>query len=170
MPRLCEVGKQYLQQKAKELVISAGHSPVLSHYAADGTPLSTKKTVEADIKKGLSVRRYGRETDEFPIQHAYYRTLAGLGGDAKTTAILRGPLPMTKGKSSLATFSAFQAFAQTARQLGHRGTCIAHYSFDRALFSSMTRVLKQFHKLQASQFRAPELGRDHEALELSYLL
>lgn len=166
MPRLCEIGKQYLQQKAKELVISAGQSPVLSHYAADGTPLSTKKTVEANIKKGLSVRRYGRETDEFLIQHAYYRTLAGLGGDTKTTAILRDPLPMTQGKSSLATFSAFQEFFRTTRQLGHRGICIAHYSFDRALFSSMSRLLKQFHKLQASQFRAPELGRDHETLEL----
>ena len=166
MPRLCEIGKQYLQQKAKELVISAGQSPILSHYAADGTPLSTKKTVEANIKKGLSVRRYGRETDEFLIQHAYYRTLVGFGGDTKTTAILRDPLPMTNGKGSLATFSAFQEFFKTTRQLGHRGICIAHYSFDRALFSSMTRVLKQFHKLQASQFQAPDLGRDHEALEL----
>ena len=93
MPRLCEIGKLYLKQTAKELVISAGQSPILSHYAADGTPLSTKKTVEANIKKDLSVRRYGRETDEFHIQHAYYRTLVGLGGDTKPQRFCETPCP-----------------------------------------------------------------------------
>ena len=123
MPRLCELGKAYLQQKARELVANAAQAPVLSHYSADGTPLSTKRKVNASMKKGFSVKRYGRETEEFLVQHGYIRTVDAFG-HASTVALLREPLPMTNGKGALATFSAFCDFFQTPRQLGHRGICI----------------------------------------------
>lgn len=165
MPRLCEIGKAYLQRKAKELVANAVQAPVLSHYSADGTPLSTKRKVNAKIKDGLTVKRYGKETEEFLVQHGYIRTL-DVFGHASTVAILRDPLPLTNGKGALATFSAFKSFFQTPRQLGHRGICIAHYAFDRALLSSVGRLLKQYHKLLAPQFAAPQLGKDSGALEL----
>lgn len=165
MPRLCEIGKAYLHQKARELVANASHSPILSHYSADGTPLSTKRKVTASFKKGHSIKRYGKETDEFLIQHGYFRTL-DVFGQSDTVAIMRDPLPMTSGKSALATFSAFTDFFRTPRQLGHRGICIAHYAFDRALLSSVGRLLKQYHKFLAPQFTAPQLGKDSAALEL----
>ena len=164
MPRLCELGKAYLQQKARELVANAAQAPVLSHYSADGTPLSTKRKVNASMKKGFSVKRYGRETEEFLVQHGYIRTVDAFG-HASTVALLREPLPMTNGKGALATFSAFCDFFQTPRQLGHRGICIAHYAFDRALLSSVGRLMKQYHKMLAPGFTAPQLGRDSGALD-----
>eukprot|EP00969_Alexandrium_andersonii_P144503 6389984-Alexandrium_andersonii.AAC.1 len=73
-------------------------------------------------------------------------------------------MALTEGKGSLATCAAVVEHCPTLMILGHRGICICHYASDRAILSSVGRLLKQHHTLKASEFAAPELGRDSGAL------
>ena len=163
--KFLEVCKAHLRQKARELVLEANNAPILVHYSSDGTPLSTKRTITAGQGQAYTVHRQGRDTEEFLVQHSFVRFLDGLG-QHRTAMVLREPLPLTEGKSGLALFSAAVAFNRTARELGHKGISVAHYSFDRAAFSSVGRYLKQHHKLLESSFGGEGQGMNAEALSL----
>jgi hypothetical protein len=164
--KFLEVCKAYLRQKAKELVLEAKGAPILVHYSSDGTPLSTKRTITAGQGQDYTVRRQGRDTEEFLVQHTFVRFLDGLGRH-RTAMVLREPLPLTEGKSGLALFSAAVEFNRTARELGHTGISVAHYSFDRAAYSAVGRYLKQHHKLLEPSFDGSAQGLTREALSLS---
>ena len=79
MARLCESGKQLLKSKAYDLVSEAEGRPVLFHYSADGTPLATRQRVVAEVGQGRRVSMQGRATEEYLVQHAFYRHI-GLDG------------------------------------------------------------------------------------------
>eukprot|EP00974_Lingulodinium_polyedra_P002545 238809-Lingulodinium_polyedra.AAC.1 len=58
-------------------------------------------------------------------------------------------------------------FLQIARQLGHQGISVAHYSFDRGGYSALQRLFKQHHQMLSLGFDASASGgKDSEALEL----
>ena len=164
--KFLEVCKAYLRQRAQELVLEANNAPMLVHYSSDGTPLSTKRTITAGQGSEYTVHRQGRDTEEFLVQHSFVRFLDGLGRH-RTAMVLREPMPLTEGKSGLALFSAATEFNRTARELGHTGISIAHYSFDRAAYSAVGRYLKQHHKILESTFDGCVQGLTREALSLS---
>jgi len=165
MARLCEIAKAFLKQRAIDLIHNARGSPVLAHYSCDGTPLSTKLRIRAGGAGGFSAHAEGRHTEEFLVQHCYYRSADALG-KASTTVMIRDPLPLTQGKTSAAIFSAGKEFCQTVRQHGHTGVSVSHYTFDRGLYSALQRMYKQHHQLLAPQFSAPAEGKDSNALSL----
>jgi len=166
MTRLCEAGKAYLQSKARALVLGAGNLPVLVHYSSDGTPISTKYRATAVLPTmaGTRVKREARETSEFLVQVGFARRLDP-SGKAVTACILRDPVPLVHGKTAWSLFSCGRDFFQTARQQGHRGISIAHYSFDRAAYSPLQTKFRQYHASMASQFKDPSRGFDSDMLE-----
>ena len=156
--RLAEVCKAFLKQRAMDLIATAAGSPVLAHYSCDGTPLSTKVKLKGGSPQGFSATAEGRQTDEFLVQHCFYRSADALGRTS-TTVLLRDPLPLTEGKTGVAVFAAGVQFAQTVRQHGHTGISVAHYAFDRALYSVLQKLFKQHYELLAPRFSAPAEGR-----------
>ena len=162
--RLCEVGKAFLQAKARSLVASANGQPILVHFSSDGTPISTKKQVKG-TSPAYSASRQGRDTEEYQVQHVFYRTLDS-AGQPSTVALVRDPVPLTHGKSALAIYSSGKAFFQNARQLGHMGISICTYSWDRAAYGALSRVWRQHHMVLGASFSMPERGLDSEALSL----
>ena len=165
MARLCEIAKAFLRQRAIDFIESTAGSPVLHHYSCDGTPLSTKLRINTDGSKGISVQAEGRHTEEFLVQHCFYRA-ADVLGNVRTTVMIRDPLPLTKGKTSASIFAAGTEFCKTARQHGHTGVSLAHYTFDRALYSALQKLFKQHHQLLASRFSAPAKGMDSNMLSM----
>ena len=117
------------------------------------------------VVHSFSVQRGGRETEEFLVQHSFYRTIEP-SGVTNTAVVLRDPLPLQHGKSSLAQFAATKAWHLSSRQMGHTGLSISHYSFDRAGYSSSSRLLKQHHRVLEATFQAPVEGKDSSALAL----
>ena len=162
--RLCEVGKALLQEKARTLVANAGSSPILVHFSSDGTPISAKKQFKGSSSK-VEVVRQGRDTEEYQVQHVFYRTLDAEGVPV-TTTVLRDPLPLTSGKTALAMYSAGVAFFRSARQLGHVGISVCTYTWDRAAYSAQARLWKQHHMMLAPGFAAPSQGLDSDALTM----
>lgn len=153
--RLCESIKYFLKAKGEALVRDAAGSPVLMSYSFDGTPLSVKTRMTAEWEKGAKVAITGRATSEYLVQHMYYRTY-GSTGRARTCLVIRDPLPLTSGKSAWALWSAGQEFKRTPMQIGHTGISIVHYVFDRAGYSALLRMNKQFHAhLHDSQMSTP---------------
>ena len=144
MARLCESGKELLISKAHELVSEAGGRPVLFHYSADGTPLATRQRVVAEVGRERRVSMQGRATEEYLVQHAFYRHI-GLDEKSRTAVVLRDPLPLTNGKGVLACFSAALAYIVHPRDMGHHGICISHYTFDRALYTGMEKLFRKHH-------------------------
>ena len=113
---------------------------------------------------GTRVKREARETSEFLVQVGFARRLDP-SGKAVTSCILRDPVPLVHGKAAWSLFSCGRDFFRTARQQGHRGISIAHYSFDRAAYSPLQTKFLQYHASMASQFEDPSRGFDSDMLE-----
>ena len=77
--------------------------------------------------------------------------------------LFRDPVRLAD-KASWCLFSAGRQFCPTARELGHRGVCVSHYSFDRATFSALDRKFRQLHGHVHAQ-----LARDLPAHEAALL-
>ena len=142
--RLCESGKQLLRQQAGALVNSAGMAPILMHYSADGTRLGARDRRSIEVG-GKKTKRQGERSDEYLVQHMFYRFIDPFG-KAQTVAVLRDPLPLTKGTTAEAIFSAAKEFLLYPRQMGHAGIIVVHYSFDRALYSAMRSKLRKYEQ------------------------
>lgn len=148
--RLCEIMKSYMQKQARRFVHDVAGAPLLLHYSSDGTPLNTVYRFQAKVKDKTEARA-GRATQEYLVQCAFLRRL-GSDGVARSMVVLRDSLPLTCGKGGWALFGAARAFLPTLREMEHRGLCIHHYAFDRALRSSLSRTFVQLHKLLAPQY------------------
>jgi hypothetical protein len=62
--------------------------------------------------------------------------------------------PMTEGKITIAIVPMILAAGHTLRGAGHKGLCIEHYAFDRAIFSAAVRLLKSWHSLHSGDYTA----------------
>ena len=71
---------------------------------------------------------------------------------------LRGPLPLTEGKTAMAFFSVALDFVPTLRQMGHRGIAVQCYAFDRACQSALAKYFQQRHQLVAPGFGGEVAG------------
>ena len=143
----------FFQAEAQRMVRHADDRPLLSYYSCDGTPMRTHHRNIAKVK-GMTVRRDGKATHEFLAQVAFLRYEEG--DEQVSSVAFAPPLPMTNGKSTLATFSASLQFMTSLRGLGHKGIAVHQYCFDRALSSSMSRLLQQHHQVEASLYGADE--------------
>ena len=145
LAKLCETGKQFMLNKARQLISAAAGAPVLISYSSDGTPVSTRKRATAKSSSNVSIMRTGKTTEEFLVQHAFVRYLDARGV-AHSTVVLQDPLPMTNGKSAWALLACAIDFLPTARKMGHSGISICHYAFDRMAYSALVRHLKGYHE------------------------
>jgi len=158
--KAAEVLKRYLRLAMERHVLAAKNRPALFSLAADGTPLLTQKRVVAQAKGGAKVVRSGGESEEYLIMQGLLRTRRA-DGTPVTVVLARDPLPLTEGKTADAVFAACEAFAPTLRQVGHRGLCIQHYEFDRALNAPLQRRFAQRHAaLARAGPSAPAAGAD----------
>ena len=143
----------FFKDEFQRMVSMADDRPVLYYYSCDGTPMRTHHRNIAKVK-GITVRRDGKASHEFLAQIAFMRYEEG---DCQVSSVaFAPPLPMTNGKSAVATFSAALEFMTPLRGLGHRGIAVHQYCFDRALSSSMSRLLQQHHRLQAPLYGTDE--------------
>ena len=150
--KLCEVLKAYMVRSAQANVQQGGQVPMLFTYSSDGTPVMTKTriSVQSGVSgKSAKVRRVGGQSEEFLLQLAFIRFRDDLGR-VHTLPILRDPLPLTEGKSSWAVFGCLQDFFPSLRDLGHQGVLIEHFSFDRALFTPLRRMVLQQQAISRS--------------------
>ena len=137
----------FFGDEVKRAVGRADDRPLLYYYSCDGTPMRTQHRNIAKVKD-ITVRRDGNATHDFLAQIVFLRYEDGPEQQVDTVRFA-APLPMTNGKSALATFSAALQFMTPLRALGHRGIAVHQYCFDRALASSMFRLLQQHHQLEA---------------------
>lgn len=153
MLQVGDVMKHHMEQSAKDLVLSASGRPVLCSYSSDGTPMKTAIRVvsDGDIHKS-SVVRHGRDCTEFLLQRSWYKTL-NFKGEAVLSVLIKDPLPLSDGKGADNCYTAAVRFAPLLKDMSHRGVSINHYSFDRALFTSMRRKLSQRHALLHARLR-----------------
>ena len=169
--RLCEVCKHVMEMEVRQLVVDAGNRPMLMHYSADGTPLSTKVRTQRQVSENLTVMREGRSQSELLVQHANFRTIDH-AGNAVTRVMLRDPLPLAHGKGAWAIFACGAEWATSLRQRGHRGIAVQHYCFDRAGYSASQRMFRPHQVVVApplQRHRAQE-GLAHCHRELAELV
>ena len=70
--KLCEVGKAYLQEKARALVRESNGRPVLFTYGSDGTPSLTRATFTSKGDPGKTVSRKAGLGTEFLVERAFF--------------------------------------------------------------------------------------------------
>jgi len=136
-----EAAKTVLWDKAKALVDSARLRPILFCYGCDGTPICLTGTFVSSFG-GAAVRRRGGDGQELLIQRGYVVTKDSVG-EIASEALLRDIVPLSAGKGSWNCFTAATQFFPHLRQLGARSIIISSTCFDRALQSSMSRLLAQ---------------------------
>ena len=138
---IVEAAKSVLLSKAKSLVASARLRPILFCYGCDGTPIRLTGTFVSSFG-GAAVRRRGGDGQELLIQRGYVITKDSLG-DLTSAAIIRDLLPLSEGKGSWNCLTAATRFFPHLRELGAQSITITSTCFDRALQSSMSRMLAQ---------------------------
>ena len=140
--KLCEIGKAFMQEKARALVRGAGGRAILHTYGSDCTPLLTGVSYTTQLQGGRVVVRKGSEGAEFLVQRSFLKT-TDASGDPVQTVLFTEPVPLTQGKSAWCQFTAAQRFFPMLRALGHKGVSVSHYCFDRMMQSSLNRKMQQ---------------------------
>ena len=153
-----------MQIRCREFVVDRLSQPMVQFYSNDETPL--KLRMQGSWKVGQQVIKRGGNTGRpFLIQMTFYRQL-GADGSAQTVCSWEPPLSLTHGKSAQAVHAATMQRHRTLRQQGHEGLVIQYYSFDRALFAPLSRLLQQEHMLAAPRYgkskAESELLQHHE--------
>lgn len=150
LKKLSKVLQDFVEGRASSMIQDAQNLPILMSYSSDGTPIRT--TMRVTSKHGTDVKtKVGKSTKEYLCQVAFYRTIDATG-EASTTAVMRGPLPLTHGKSCESIFAAGRSFCQTLREQGHMGIAVQHYAFDRAGYAKLVRMFQQLHMELAPTF------------------
>ena len=147
--RVAEVLKKHTMCKARELVVSAARRPLLYTYASDGTPLRATATFTSTMggaaaagSNSNKVQRRGGDGTELLVQRGYIVTHDGVG-KIMSAPLLRDAVPLSAGKDHWRMFLAAKDFLPHLRMLGHQNICLTHVAFDRAAYSSLSRVLGQ---------------------------
>ncbi|CAK0909364.1 unnamed protein product [Prorocentrum cordatum] len=143
LSRLLEVTKRWLHERFVRFVRSAKDRPLLMSYSCDGAP--TVSTARKTFGTALlpTIRRSGKGCDEYLV-HTVFAAFHDGSGVVRCTK-MREPMPMTAGKCTPPIFAAAMQFHQTLPQLNHQGISVHHYSWDRALFSSMRTLYRKYH-------------------------
>ena len=141
---------QSMQMRCREFLADRLSEPMVQFYSNDETPM--KLRMQGAWKVGeQTYRRAGKAGRPFLIQMSFYRTV-GADDSAESVCSWEPPLLLSHGKSAAAVHAATMQRHRTLRQQGHRGLVIQFYSFDRALFEPLSRLLQQEHMLAAPQY------------------
>ena len=132
-----------LKDGIAKMVKAASGQPMLLAYSSDGTPLRTHLKIPANCGR-MTFKREGKYTKEFLAQVVFARTISA-DGESESRCAFAPPLPLVNGKSSLAIFTAGRQFGTSLRHIGHAGIAVQFYAFDRAGYSSLSRLFKQQH-------------------------
>ena len=140
----CEAGKAVLKRGVEDLIADACSFPILTSKSADGTPMSLVHRSKRLLPSGAAVRTQGRQGTEWLVKNQFVRTRTP-GGEWITRALLSEPVSLVHGKSVPAVLGVcFKDWARL-RDLGHWGCSVEHYVFDRAGFSALNRLVRQWH-------------------------
>ena len=140
LPRLCEIGKEFLHRKAVVFVEHSRDSPLLFHLQADAT-LGHVKVVHSAQYEGRTVRRTGTTRWHYFMMRGYLVMEDALGRNRVAT-IMRDPKPCSR-ENTWTLLGAVDDFFPLPRSLGHRGLLLNHYTFDGGIMSSLYRRLQQ---------------------------
>lgn len=144
--KLCEIFKKVLFDRAMEFVKASGEAPLLYSYQSDGTPILAQKTIVASKADSRKIVRHAGRSAELLLQRGFLKVFDA-SGQPRVTCLFRDPLPLDHGKGTWPCFTAACNFFPLMRYIKPVGITISHYSFDRALFSSLTRAMHQRHSL-----------------------
>lgn len=145
--KLCEVIKHHMKTRIATFLGRAASRPVLYSYSCDSTPMKASVRISGqELAPGVPVDRRGKRCIEFLLQRGWYKTVAA---DCSTQMIpvLEDPRSLTAGKTAWHLFTAAKQFSPLLQERGHEGISIAHYAFDRAIFSALCRRMAQRHEL-----------------------
>ena len=143
--QLCNAAWVLMLQNAKELVLEAGDSPVLYTYGSDATPIIATTTVQFKVGDLVHSRRAGHP-EEYLVQRGFVKCY-GPGEQVSVRGLFKPPVPLTEGKSAWHAFTAMTELFPMIRRVPFKGLIVSHYTFDRALFSSLERKARQRHQL-----------------------
>jgi hypothetical protein len=144
--KLCEVGKTFLWNRAKNVVRAAEDRAILYSYGSDSTPVLATSTVSQQLNPTRRIVRKAGVGTELLIERAFVKTTSASGSPV-VVCLFRDPTPLTHGKTVWHHFSAACKFFPFLRTLGHEGIIVSHYCFDRAVFQAARRRFQQRHKL-----------------------
>ena len=154
MQRACEVCKEMLRRGVANLVAQHSHDRVLvKMYTSDGTPLLLNRAwVRALGVGGRRLRRHGKRAAEYLVERTYVRG-RDVNGELMHAALFRDPVPV-RDKTGWGLFGCFLQSSPSLRSLGWKGPALSHYVFDRGCYSTMSRMVRQYHKYEGTE----ELG------------
>jgi hypothetical protein len=165
LQQLVEAMKHHLRQRCFSLLREGADEAVLYSYSADATPLRCA-TTKVHTTAGGQVTRKGRVLEEFLLQRGLFKTKLPTGED-RMTFLFTDILPLSAGKKAANIFVAQNRFFPLLRKAGHAGICLQHSCSDRALFSSLDRMLRQRVSAYYTPGVGPALGDQAELLELT---
>lgn len=158
MQLLMESGKQLMREEARDMVQACGAMPMMVSYSCDGTPCKDlaltvdHKDPLSKVKQGSETeqtrRRKGRQAIEVMVQHTFLRYFDAIG-DAHSGTIIMEPVPMRFTKDHDAVWAISRKGLFLAREQGHRGISICHYTMDGGLYTGILRRARQEHMLRA---------------------
>ena len=161
----CEAVKEMLYIAAKDLVADVGNRPMLTSKSCDGTPVRTVHRSTHKLPSGKTVLAHGHQSNEFMIVNQWMRARL-VDESLATRVLLHEPVQLKFGKSVNAILSVCWARWFSLRQLGHHGIAIEHYAFDRAGFTKLNRLIRQWHEEERKGWRHDIPGRTPDEADL----
>ena len=145
--RLSVAGWDFLTEQAGRLVVLAKNAnrAILFSYGSDGTPILVRSSVVVKVAEQTHCRS-GAQSEEFLVQRAFLST-HDVQGQPRSCCLIKAPIPLTNGKSAWHHLVALAQFYPMIRKLQCHGLVVSHYCFDRLLFSSLERKVRQRHQL-----------------------
>ena len=143
----------HLNNKATELVHSAGRRPVLHHYINDGTSYLTRYEIKMSAEGAASVdtlRRRQRKTSSFLCERSFYITLDA-DGTARAAVVIYMPRMLSTGTTAWHCYNASTQAHQLLKEMGHQGISIAHYCYDRAKYTAILALQEARHNQWAAE-------------------
>lgn len=141
--RVTEVTKAFLRSSMEDFIRDLEDQSLLIAYSGDSTPIGTSRRVESAGADSSTVVRKMAGTNDFYIHNMFASVLNPLGG-LQSRGLLEEPRPMTSGKKMGAEFAIGRQFVVRPRSLGHRGIEVVHCCWDRAHFSGIQTLWRQF--------------------------
>jgi hypothetical protein len=139
--KVCEVLKAHLRDIFFAKLHEAADQPLLLSYSSDATSVVCRCQDSVDLK-GKTVTRCGKELYELLMQQMFCKTVSSTG--AEQAAILYfDPIPLSAGKTSWHLFEAACQSHPHPRKSGHKAILLYHFCSDRAVLSSLGRMLAQ---------------------------
>ena len=107
--------------------------------------------------------------NEFLVMNQFLRAKLA-NGTTSTRLLMWEPHKLEYGKKVPAILGVCWKNWISARKLGHCGICIEHYAFDRAGFSALDRLVRQWHEQEKQTWRHELHGRHPTVADLTELV